>query len=79
MSCSGIWGLRQALRSIIASPAELEVFSAMVAAFKKQAPHWDGLPITPETSVKMMRELIEKCSPADTGAFISHFGNKQWL
>ncbi|KAI9058917.1 short-chain dehydrogenases/reductase [Trametes sanguinea] len=61
------------------TPEELEQFKGMVAGFKEYAPHWDGKPITPETSVRLMLGVIERSSVEDTGAFLSHWGNKQWL
>ncbi|OSD00312.1 short-chain dehydrogenases/reductase [Trametes coccinea BRFM310] len=61
------------------TPEELERFNKMVAQFKKYAPHWDGKPITPETSVRLMLGVIERSSVKDTGAFLSHWGNQQWL
>ena len=51
----------------------------MVAAFKRASPGWDGKPITPETSVKMMMKVINEVTVEDTGAFISHHGNQEWL
>ena len=62
-----------------ATPEEVEGFKGMVAMFKKHSPHWDGVPLTAETSVKMMRAVIDKTGPKDTGAFLSHFGTQQWL
>ncbi|KAK4546574.1 hypothetical protein LTR36_001791 [Oleoguttula mirabilis] len=52
---------------------------AMGAAFASYAPHFKG-PITAEESVKLQMEVISKAT-VDTmgGAFVSHFGNKQWL
>lgn len=51
----------------------------MVAKLQKHSPHWDGVPLTPEASVKMMREVMKNVSVEDSGAFISQFGNQQWL
>ena len=62
-----------------ATPEELEGFKAMVAQFKKYAPEWDGIPLTPETSVKLMRDVIEKAGPKDSGTFLSQYGNQKWL
>jgi hypothetical protein len=44
----------------------------------KVAPHFKG-PITPEESVKKQLEVIYRWTVEDTGAFVSHFGNKQWV
>ncbi|KAI0740434.1 NAD(P)-binding protein [Earliella scabrosa] len=61
------------------TPEELEGFKAMVAQFKKYAPEWDGIPLTPETSVKLMRDVIEEAGPKDSGTFLSQYGNQKWL
>ncbi|EPQ60223.1 NAD P-binding protein [Gloeophyllum trabeum ATCC 11539] len=60
------------------SPEELEVFKALIATFQKDYPHWNG-PITPEESVKLMLKVINGFTIEQTGAFVSHYGNKQWL
>jgi NAD(P)-dependent dehydrogenase (short-subunit alcohol dehydrogenase family) len=57
---------------------ELEQFGAMVDKFKIAYPDFTG-PISPETSVKLQLEVIEQATVRDTGAFISHKGNKEWL
>ena len=51
-----------------------------VKKFSAYAPHFKG-PITPEESVRMVMEVIEKASleKGDGGAFVSQFGNKQWI
>lgn len=51
----------------------------MVAQFKKYAPEWDGQPITPETSVRLVLGVVEKATTKDNGAFLSHWGNKNFL
>ncbi|KAI0695678.1 short-chain dehydrogenases/reductase [Cerioporus squamosus] len=61
------------------TPEEIEGYKAMVKQFQKYAPDWDGAPLTPETSVKLMRDVIAKAGPKDTGAFISQYGNQRWL
>ena len=50
------------------------------AKFVAYAPHFTGS-ITPEESVKAVLDVIEQASLAkgDGGAYLSHFGNKQWL
>lgn len=58
---------------------ELRGNQAMGAKFLAYAPHFTG-PISPEESVRMQLDVIEKATvETDGGAFISHFGNKQWL
>ncbi|EMD33051.1 hypothetical protein CERSUDRAFT_98663 [Gelatoporia subvermispora B] len=61
------------------SPEELEVFAQMVERFKVAAPGWDGRPLEPEQSVKMVLAVIDRLTIKDTGAFLSHHGNKEWL
>ncbi|KAK5127942.1 hypothetical protein LTR85_005059 [Meristemomyces frigidus] len=52
---------------------------AMGAAFARYAPHFKG-PITAEESVKLQMQVIDKATVETMGgAFVSHFGNKQWL
>ncbi|KAF8204481.1 hypothetical protein K438DRAFT_1932484 [Mycena galopus ATCC 62051] len=41
-------------------------------------PNFKG-PITPEESVRMQLEVLNRWKVEDTGAFVSHFGNKEWL
>jgi len=60
------------------TPEMMELFDNMIAGFKKAVPTFEG-PITPEESVKLMLSLIGKSSVKDTGIFISHKGNKEWL
>lgn len=50
----------------------------MLVSFRKIEPSFNG-PITPEESVTAMLSVVEKATVKDTGAFISHKGNKQWL
>ncbi|KAH7915682.1 hypothetical protein BJ138DRAFT_1097628 [Hygrophoropsis aurantiaca] len=57
---------------------DLAEFQELAASVKKIYPDWTG-PLTPETSVKMQLDVIRKATVADTGAFISHKGNKEWL
>lgn len=62
-----------------ATGAELEVIIDMVQRFKKAYPGWDGKPISPEVSVTMMLDVIGKLEQKDSGAFVSHYGNQEWL
>lgn len=52
----------------------------MIAQFSEYAPNWAG-PITPEVSVKAVLKVIDESSieNGSGGAFISHWGDKQWL
>ncbi|EGO05292.1 hypothetical protein SERLA73DRAFT_174375 [Serpula lacrymans var. lacrymans S7.3] len=57
---------------------EIAEFSLMLKKFRTLYPDFEG-PITPETSVRMQLEVINKITVADTGAFLSHKGSKEWL
>ena len=50
------------------------------AGFKKHQPSWSGVPMMPDESIRMMLEVINKVGPADSGAYLSHYGEKStWL
>lgn len=59
---------------------EMKAFQDMLAKFAAYAPHFTG-PMTPQESVGHMLKLFDGSSvkSGDGGAFVSHFGNKQWL
>jgi len=57
---------------------EVQEFMAVIEKLKKLSPDFTG-PITPETSVRMQLEVINLITVNDTGAFLSHKGNKEWL
>ena len=63
-----------------ATPEEMESVMGLIGKLVAYAPHFKG-PITPEESVRHVRSTWEKASIEGGygGAFISHFGNKQWL
>ncbi|KAI8995220.1 short-chain dehydrogenases/reductase [Trametes punicea] len=61
------------------TPEEQEVFQGFVTRLQHYAPHWNGKAITPEMSVKLLLDIIERSTVKYTGAFLSHWGNKQWL
>jgi len=69
------------LTSIIplAPPEALPGIQKMVEAFLKVYPNWKGSPIEPPESVEKMLAILDKATPEDSGKFISHLGNKQWL
>ncbi|KAI8965611.1 putative short chain dehydrogenase [Daldinia sp. FL1419] len=62
------------------APEDMEKLQAGFAKFLEYAPHFAG-PETPESSIKKTRSVWENASveKGDGGAFVSHFGNKQWL
>ncbi|KAJ7198046.1 hypothetical protein B0H12DRAFT_1206696 [Mycena haematopus] len=53
-------------------------FKMLSAAAAKIAPDFKG-PITPEESVKMQLDVIKRWTVDQSGAFVSHLGNKQWI
>ncbi|KAL5528167.1 hypothetical protein ACEPAF_7303 [Sanghuangporus sanghuang] len=57
---------------------DLKKFEAMVASFRKAYPDFAG-PITPEESVRAILVVVDKATIENTGAFISHKGNQEWL
>jgi len=61
------------------TPDEMANIVEMIGKFKKHYPQWNGQLLTPAQSVKSVMEVINRFTSADSGAFVSHFGNKQWL
>jgi NAD(P)-dependent dehydrogenase (short-subunit alcohol dehydrogenase family) len=63
-----------------APPEVLEGVKRIMGKIAAHSPHWKG-PITPEESVRHVRATWEKASIEGGfgGAFVSHFGNKQWV
>lgn len=51
-----------------------------VGKIQAYAPYWKG-PTTPEEAIPLIRSAWERASleTGYAGAFISHFGNKQWV
>lgn len=60
------------------TPEQVEQAKAMVKAFKNFAPDFEG-PITPKESISMMFKVFDRLTIEDSGTFISHKGNKEWL
>ncbi|EPS40351.1 hypothetical protein H072_5837 [Dactylellina haptotyla CBS 200.50] len=56
----------------------VQMYEALTQMFRKTKPDFEG-PISPETSAVMMLETLKKLSVEDTGKFLSHHGNKEWL
>ncbi|KAI1474603.1 hypothetical protein K445DRAFT_70069 [Daldinia sp. EC12] len=63
-----------------ATPEQLQKLSGGLGKFADYAPNFTG-PMSPETSVKMMKSVWENASieNGSAGDFVSQFGNKQWL
>ena len=62
------------------SEEETKKLEIQGAKFGQYAPHFTG-PDNTEDSVKAVLSVIESKSlvNGDGGAFVSHFGNKQWI
>ncbi|KAJ7633095.1 hypothetical protein FB45DRAFT_745217 [Roridomyces roridus] len=61
-----------------APPPPAELIQGMMKAFTSVDPNFKG-PISPEDSVKMQLEVIHRWTIEDSGAFVSHHGNKDWF
>ncbi|GJJ12966.1 hypothetical protein Clacol_007213 [Clathrus columnatus] len=60
------------------SSEELAGYQVMLEGFRKIKPTFEGA-ISPEESVKAQLAVIDRLTVKDTGAFLSHHGNKEWL
>ena len=60
-------------------PAEFQkVYDGMIARFKEVYPHFER-PFTPEESVTAVLNLVDTYTVKDTGIFVSHKGNREWM
>ena len=62
----------------LGTDSELELYNKLVDGVKKIVPEFER-PLTPEESVKLQLEVIKNVTVKDSGAFISHHGDKNWL
>ncbi|KAK8037828.1 NAD(P)-binding protein [Apiospora marii] len=62
------------------TPEEMAKFAPMLQKWQAYAPDFKG-PVSPDAAVTDVLAVIDKCSVenGDSGANLSHFGNKQWL
>ncbi|KAI1098343.1 NAD(P)-binding protein [Jackrogersella minutella] len=62
------------------SEKDLKGLHKMLASFAQYAPHFKG-PMTEEESIRQVLNVINNASVerGDSGSFVSHFGDKQWL
>lgn len=51
----------------------------MRAGLSKFYPNWNGKQLEPEESVKLQLQVLESTTIEDSGAFVSQYGNKQWV
>ena len=56
----------------------MKAFGAVIQRFKKVKPDLEG-PISPEESVRMQLAVIDSLTIKDSGAFLSHHGDTNWL
>jgi hypothetical protein len=62
-----------------AAPEEVKgMYAAMLESFRKLDPKYEG-PILPKQSVEDMVETIGKVTIEQSGEFLSHVGDKNWL
>lgn len=59
-------------------PEYARVFDSFTEAFRNLNPDLKG-PSTSEESVGLQLKVIENLSSEQSGQFLSHFGNKQWV
>jgi hypothetical protein len=65
---------------VLVSEENMQKLMVQGSKFAAYAPHFKAAD-SPADSAKAVLEVLEKSSLAngDGGAFVSHFGNKQWL
>lgn len=64
----------------VAHDAQIATYAKIIEQFQAAYPDWDGKVLSPEESVAAMLETVSKLTAKDSGAFISHHGNKEdWL
>jgi hypothetical protein len=61
-----------------ATEEDIKSATMMVQSLQKRYPHFKG-PLTPSESVKLQKQVIEKIGIDESGQFLSHWGNKQWI
>jgi hypothetical protein len=62
------------------TPEQMAGLGGMLEKFKMYAPDFKG-PDDPPESIRAVLNVVEKSSihNGDGGAYLSHFGNKQWI
>lgn len=51
----------------------------MIQKLKAGYPHWNGVPLPPNESAKLVLDVIGKATPEDSGKFVSQYGDNRWL
>jgi len=57
---------------------QMKEMKEMAASFKTRYPHWTG-PMTPAESVRLMLGIIDNLTVQDSGKFVSHKNNREFL
>ncbi|KZP29955.1 NAD(P)-binding protein [Athelia psychrophila] len=60
------------------TPEQVEEYKGLMASLRIIKPDFEGA-MTPEKSVSMLLGLVYKWTVEDTGSYVSHYGNKDWL
>lgn len=63
---------------LVATSGSDEMYEMFKQVFRGYEPNFRG-PITTEQSVKAQLKVIDNLSLENTGAFLSHLGNKRWV
>ena len=62
----------------IATEEEIQNYQALGEIFLRKYPHWKG-PYSPIQSIEYQMKVIDGLKIEDSGKFLSHHGNKNWL
>ena len=62
------------------TPEQMQGLASFMGKFQAYAPHFKG-PVPVDGAIRLIRELWERASIESgyAGAFVSHYGNKQWI
>ncbi|THV04321.1 NAD(P)-binding protein [Dendrothele bispora CBS 962.96] len=61
------------------SEEEMKEIMVMLGAFKKAYPDWTPVPVSPAESVCTMLGIIDNLTVEQSGKFVSHKNNREWL
>jgi hypothetical protein len=54
------------------------IYEGVKEPFRKLKPDWDG-PVSPKESVEAQLQVVKNLTIEDSGSFLSHNGDKNWL
>ena len=66
------------MRSSVVTDPSNKGYAMLVDGIKKLAPQFEG-PMTPEESVRLQMDVINRWPVERSGEFVSHHGDKEWL